>query len=279
GSRALCGTVDPSALDAEDVKGISIRDALLNFGCDPTAISGIARRKGQVLAYCELHIEQGPVLEAENLPLGLVTAINGASRFTVTVQGEAGHAGTVPMDLRHDALCAAAEMVLAVEREARETADLVGTVGRIEAMPGGVNVIPSGARFTLDVRSPSDPVRAQGIRNLESAFERIAAERGVSVTIRRTFDERAAKCDPSLIQQLEATVKRAGIRPLRLSSGAGHDGLAMIELCPIGMLFVRCKGGISHNPAESITAEDADVAMRVLMDFLRHFDPSHLRAS
>jgi allantoate deiminase len=279
GSRAVAGTLDPAALDAEDAQGISLRQALRQFGCDPTEIDRIPRHKEHVLAYCELHIEQGPVLEAEQLPVGVVTAINGASRFTITVEGVAGHAGTVPMRLRHDALCAAAEMILEAERVAQDTDQLVATVGRIEALPGATNVIPSTARFTLDIRSPSDQVRAGAIARLEEAFNRIAGQRQVGLDLRRTYDEPAATCHPALIAQLEAAVGRAGIRPVRLPSGAGHDGLAIIALCPIAMLFVRCKGGISHNPAEAIITADADVAVRVLTDFLRHFDPSRLRAS
>ncbi len=279
GSRTVAGRLDPAALDAEDADRISVREALQQFGCNPMEIPQIPRRKEQVLAYCELHIEQGPVLESERLPVGIVTAINGASRFTIAVEGVAGHAGTVPMSLRRDALCAAAEMILEIERLARNTDQLVATVGRIEALPGATNVIPSSSRFTLDIRSPSDELRAEAIGKLEEAFERIAGQRQVRLDMQRSYDEPAATCHPALIEQLEAAVSRAGIRPLRLPSGAGHDGLAMVALCPIAMLFVRCKGGISHNPAELITTADADVAVRVLIDFLRHFEPSSLRAS
>jgi allantoate deiminase len=143
----------------------------------------------------------------------------------------------------------------------------------MEVMPGAPNVIPSSARFTLDVRSPRDAVRGETIAWLECEFRGIAQRRRVEARLDRSYDEAAAACTPWLIEQLEAAVARCGIRPLRLPSGAGHDGLAMAALCPIGMLFVRCAGGISHNPAESITAEDADVAVRVLLDFLRHFQP------
>jgi allantoate deiminase len=273
GSRTVAGVLDAAALDAEDADRVSVREALQRFGCNPFEIPDVPRRKEDVLGYIELHIEQGPVLEAEDLPVGVVTAIAGASRFTVDVAGVAGHAGTVPMGLRKDALAAAAEMVLAVERAGRETPDLVATVGRIEALPGAVNVIPAGAKFTIDVRSPSDAVRDGAVAGLREKLSGIAGHRGVAVRLERTYDEAAATCAPWLVEQLEAAVTRCGIRPLRLPSGAGHDGLAMAALCPIGMLFVRCEGGISHNPAESITAEDADAAVRVLLDFLRHVHP------
>ena len=273
GSRAVAGTLDPAALDAEDADRVSVREALQQFGCHPFEIPDVPRRKEDVLGYVELHIEQGPVLEAEDLPIGVVTAIAGASRFTVDVTGMAGHAGTVPMRLRKDAGAAAAEMMLAVERTAGETADLVATVGRMEAMPGAVNVIPSAARFTIDIRSPRDPVRNDAITRLSEEMAAIADRRGVELHLTRSYDEAAATCASWLVEQLEEAVGRSGVRPRRLPSGAGHDGLAMINLCPIGMLFLRCKGGISHNPAESITAEDADAAVRVLVDFLRHFEP------
>jgi hydantoinase/carbamoylase family amidase len=273
GSRTVAGVLNASALDAEDADRISVREALQRFGLNPFQIHEVPRRKERVLGYVEAHIEQGPVLEAEDLPVGVVTAINGASRFTVEVEGVAGHAGTVPMRLRRDALAAAAEMVLAIERTAHETEDLVATVGRIEALPGAVNVIPSGARFTLDVRSPDDAVRNRAVAGLERAFQEIARRRNVTVQASKSYDEAAATSAPWLIEQLEAAVRRCGVRPLQLSSGAGHDGLAMIALCPIAMLFVRCKGGVSHNPAESITTADADAAVRVLVDFLSHFQP------
>ncbi|MGH7210086.1 MAG: hydantoinase/carbamoylase family amidase, partial [Acetobacteraceae bacterium] len=227
-----------------------------------------------VLGYVELHIEQGQVLEAEGLPLGVVTAIAGASRLTAEVAGMAGHAGTVPMALRRDALAAAAEMILAIERIGRSTEDLVATVGRIEARPGAVNVIPGGAQFTIDIRSPSDPVRGAAIARIQRELEAIAEHRNLGVKLACSYAEEAATCAPWLVEQLAAAVERSGIKPRHLPSGAGHDGLAMVALCPIGMLFVRCAGGISHNPAEVITAEDAGVAVRVLVDFLRHLTPA-----
>jgi hydantoinase/carbamoylase family amidase len=177
------------------------------------------------------------------------------------------------MELRSDALAAAAEMILAIERVALETDALVATVGKIEALPGAVNVIPAGAHFTLDIRSPGDAVRNSAIARLEEELAAIAHRRGVRVRLTRTYDEPAATCAPWLVTQFSDAVKRTGIQPYRLPSGAGHDGLAMVALCPIGMLFVRCKDGISHNPAEAITADDADAAVRVLIDFIRHFTP------
>jgi allantoate deiminase len=271
GSRAVAGTFDPAALDARDEQGTTLREALIAFGADPTDIAGCARRREDVLGYVELHIEQGPVLEAEDLPLGVVTAINGATRATFTVTGHAGHAGTVPMALRRDALTCAAEIVLGIERRCGAEPDLVGTVGRIEALPGAVNVIPGEARFTLDLRAPRDTQRRDALDDILSSADEIAGRRGLAVAHTVTYDEPAAVCDPGLIAALEAAVEAVGVRPQRLPSGAGHDGLAMVALCPIGMLFLRCRGGVSHHPSESVTADDVDVAVRALVTFLRQY--------
>ncbi|WP_448207417.1 allantoate amidohydrolase [Azospirillum sp. sgz302134] len=272
GSRAIAGRFDPAALEARDRDGVRMADALRAFGGDPDAIAGTARKPGDALAFIELHIEQGPVLEAEGLPLGIVTAINGASRFAVTVRGMAGHAGTVPMPLRRDALAAASEMVLAVERVATSVADLVATVGRIEAKPGAINVIPGETTFTLDVRAPEDFVRHAACTAIRQDLEAIAARRGVEIAIETTHDAAAAPCSPEIVERIEAAVRRAGVRPLHLPSGAGHDAMAFAGVLPMGMVFLRCAGGISHNPAESITAEDADLSVRVLLDLIRHFE-------
>ena len=272
GSRAVAGTFAIETLDVVDAQGVSLEQALRQFGCDPALIAAIGRRPEAVLGYVELHIEQGPVLEQQWLPVGVVTAINGASRFRVEVTGHAGHAGTVPMHLRQDALVVAAEMVLAVERRAAGAGDvgLVATVGSIEAVPGAPNVIPGKVRFTLDVRAPVDADRTKAIEDLSAAFATLAQRRNLQVKIERFYDEAATACDPTLIEALEAAVARAGVRPFRLPSGAGHDAMAIATLCPIAMLFVRCKGGISHHPAEAITTKDAEVALQVLLDFLRH---------
>jgi allantoate deiminase len=271
GSRAVAGTFDPVALDASDEQGTTLRDALVAFGVDPADIALCARRREDVLGYVELHIEQGPVLEAQDVPLGVVTAINGATRATFTLTGEAGHAGTVPMALRRDALTGAAEIVLGIERRCGAEPDLVGTVGRIEALPGAVNVIPGEARFTIDLRAPRDAQRRDALDDILSSADGIAGRRGLAVAHSITYDEPAAVCDPRLIAALEAAVEAVGVRPLRLPSGAGHDGLAMVALCPIGMLFLRCRGGVSHHPAESVTAQDVDVAVRALVIFLRQY--------
>ena len=270
-SRALAGTLDAAGIEAKDENGISIHRALLTFGCDPTEWTSLKRDPSTVLGYVEMHIEQGPVLEAEHLAVGVVTAINGASRWTLTVSGEAGHAGTVPMKLRHDALTAAAEMALAIERLGATDANTVATVGRFNVEPGAVNVIPAKVRFTLDARSPDDAVRAKMVDEIAAACKAIATRRGVQLSIDRFFESKATPMASSFINGLSDAIARHQIASRLLPSGAGHDAMAMAELCPAGMLFVRCKDGISHSPLESMTAEDCDVAISVLLDFLRHF--------
>ena len=270
-SRALAGTLDAAGLEAKDENGISIHRALLDFAGDPSEWASLKRDPASVLGYVEMHIEQGPVLEAENLSVGIVTAINGASRWTLSVSGEAGHAGTVPMKLRHDALTAAAEMALAIERLGAQDANTVATVGRFNIEPGAVNVIPSKTRFTLDARSPDDAVRARMVEEIAATCKAIANRRGVQLTIDRFFDSKATPMASTLIAGLSDAVSRHQIAPRLLPSGAGHDAMAMAELCPAGMLFVRCKGGISHSPLEAMTAEDCDVAISVFLDFVRNF--------
>lgn len=276
GSRAIAGTFDQTTLSLRDKEGISLREALAGFGCDAAKVAEVARRKGQVLAFVELHIEQGPVLEDAGLPVGAVSAINGASRLSVEVRGTANHAGTVPMHLRRDALAAAAEMMLAVESRGRAEPELVATVGRVDVMPGAVNVIPGLVRFTMDVRSPSDAARRRAVADIDRRIGEIAAARGVEIAITLTHEAAACRCAPPLIEAIGQAIGRAGLPVRELPSGAGHDAMAFGRLCPVGMIFVRCEKGISHNPAEAITVEDADVSMRVLLDFIRHFDASRL---
>jgi allantoate deiminase len=273
GSRAIAGTLDPKILETKDAKGTSISQALRDFGLDPQRIPAVAKRKGQVLAYAELHIEQGPVLEAEGLPVGVVTAINGFSRLRVTLRGEAGHAGTVPMGLRRDALAAAAECVLAVEKIASAHPELVGTVGRIEARPGAINVIPGEVQFTVDARAPQDTLRSEAVAAIHLEIERIAKRRTIEAEIESLQEFGSSSCAPWLMAQLEQAVAAEGVKLRRLPSGAGHDGMAIKAIADIAMLFVRCKGGISHNPAESITAGDAGIAARSLLRFIENFHP------
>ena len=273
GSRAVAGTFDTAVLAAVDAEGISMADALRAFGLDPARIGDAARKRDEVLAYVELHIEQGPVLEREGLPVGIVTAINGAARYTVEINGEAGHAGTVPMHGRRDALAGAAEAVLAVERICGDRPGVVGTVGRLSALPGALNVIPGVARFTIDVRAPDDAEREAAEQAIEQAIEGICAHRGLRAGVERLHASRATPCAPWLMAQLEAAVTARGLAVRRLASGAGHDAMAMRDLTDVAMLFIPCAGGISHNPRETAGADDIAAGGEVLLHFIRAFKP------
>lgn len=273
GSRAVAGTFDPAALEAKDAAGVTLAQALRDFGLDPARVGEAAKKREDVLAYAELHIEQGPVLEAEGLAVGVVTAINGFTRMAVTLQGVAGHAGTVPMNLRRDALVAAAECALAVERIGSSEPELVATVGRMEVLPGAINVVPGEARFTIDVRAPADPQRLRAADAIRAEIAALCARRKVDARIVELQQQGVAACAPWLVEQMAAALRAEGLRDFRLPSGAGHDGQAIQAIAGIGMLFVRCEKGISHNPAEAITAEDAEAGARVLLRFIEDFEP------
>jgi len=264
-SYALAGRYNPAWLDSRDEHGVSLREALVAFGGNPDGIAELARNSRNIIGYLEVHIEQGPVLERENLPIGIVSAINGVSRARLRVTGEAGHAGTVPMPMRRDALAATAEMICAVERIGATRTDTVATVGAATVRPNAVNVIPAQVDFTLDARSPDDVMRHTMVADIMTECEAIAVKRGVSLTVEPFMDSPATRMDADLSAALEEAARGLGVRPLRLASGAGHDAVAMATLCPSAMLFVRCKDGISHNPAESITAEDAGIAVEALI--------------
>ena len=273
GSRAVAGTFKREVLDSVDASGVRMRDAMREFGLDPDRLQQAARQRNDVLAFVELHIEQGPVLEAEGLPAGVVTAINGATRLAVEVDGLAGHAGTVPMNLRQDALTAAAECVLAIERRCGSAGELVGTVGKLETLPGAVNVIPGKVRFTVDIRSPRDSDRLEAVTEVVAQMQSIAKRRSVAIKVTKTHEGGVAACAPWLMGQIGTAIAAEGIAVRMLPSGAGHDGMAMIELCDIGMLFLRCKKGISHNPAEAISAVDVETGVRVFLRFIEDFQP------
>ena len=271
GSEAVAGTFDRATLTRADDRGLTMEQAIRAYGLDPDRIGEAAMRREDVLAYVEFHIEQGPVLEGWGLPVGCVTSISGATRYEVTIGGEAGHAGTVPMTARKDALAAAAECVLAVETRCAGEPGLVGTVGRIEARPGAINVIPGRAVFTIDIRAPEDAQRLAAAEDVLRQLDTIAAKRGVTLTARKIYDMAATPCATWLMAQVDAAIAGEGITPFHLPSGAGHDGMAMIAIADIGMIFLRCEKGISHNPAEAISVEDAETGARVLLRFIENF--------
>jgi allantoate deiminase len=268
GSQVVAGRFDSRNLALLDADGISMADAIRSFGGDPDGLAGDRRRADDLLGYCEVHIEQGPVLEAENLPVGVVAAIAGQSRFSVGFAGEAGHAGTVPMELRHDALAAAAELVLAVEALARQTPGLVATVGQLDVRPSASNVIPGLATLSLDVRHQADAQRERAVQQLHERAGQIAAARKVALSWQLVQENPAVLCTPALVDLLTRAVETCGYPARLLPSGAGHDGVMLSSLTAIAMLFVRCQGGISHNPAEAVAQQDVAVAIEVLSRFL-----------
>lgn len=267
-SEALAGAYDPAWLDARDSEGVKLGDALLAFGGDPGGIAALARKPGSIQAYLEVHIEQGPVLEAENEPVGIVTAINAQSRARVRVTGEAGHAGTVPMALRKDALTAAAEMALALEQIAAGYELAVGTVGVLRPEPGATNVVPGAAEFTIDYRAPKNETLAAMETEIRSRFAEIAARRGVGLEIAPYAKADAVPMDPRLQDAFTAGIARSGsnIAGRRLPSGAGHDAMTMAAIAPAAMLFVRNEKGISHSPLENMSEADAGIAIKVLLE-------------
>lgn len=273
GSKAIAGTFDMKALEARDGDDIGMADALRSFGTDPDTIPELARRSEDILAFVELHIEQGPVLEEEQLALGVVTAIAGGTRLSATIKGFAGHAGTVPMDRRSDALAAAAQSILAVETYCSSKPGLVGTVGRISAAPGAVNVIPGEAVFTIDIRAGEDALRKRAVKDVRAEIESICEKRGVELSVEVIHESDGCQCAPWLMDQLESALRHCGHPAKRLMSGAGHDGMAMAHLTDVGMLFVRCEGGISHHPAELITEADAGACAQALLTFIQKFEP------
>jgi allantoate deiminase len=267
GSRAVAGTFDDADLGRTDAAGVTMAEAISAFGGDPSRI-GDDRWQGHLLGYVEVHIEQGPVLERLGLPVGVVTAIAGQARYRITFKGLAGHAGTVPMHGRRDALAAAAEFLLAVEAEGASHDGLVATVGQLSVYPGASNVIPGEAALSLDIRHPDDGSRLESTRQILERAGEIASRRGVETSAQLLGENPSVPCSSDLQSLLASAIVAAGLEPLRLASGAGHDAVPMSTLTDVAMLFVRCKGGISHNPAESVTADDVAVAIDVLARFL-----------
>lgn len=270
-SSACAGVFDSKVLTLKDRAGITIADAIKSYGKDPGAIPGAAYRPAEVAGYVEVHIEQGPRLEAAEEPLADVEGIVGQSRLQVVLTGEAGHAGTVPMPLRRDALAGAAEITLAVESIARGYAGMVGTVGRLVADPGATNIIAGKATFSIDLRCISDDDRRAALRRIEAEADAVAGRRKLNIAIDHLLDIAAMRCDAGLQTIIRDAIADVGGRALVLPSGAGHDAQVMARLCPSSMIFVRCRGGISHNPAEYASPHDMGLAVAALIRFIERF--------
>lgn len=275
GSEGYTGRLKAKTLVLRDSTGVSVGDALKEFGGGNFSLPKAAHSRGDLLGYVEVHIEQGPVLEAKGLAVGVVSAIAGQSRFKLTWTGQAGHAGTTPMALRRDALTGAAEFALAVEKRARGMTGLVATVGALAVSPGAANVIPGQVVHTLDVRQACDAKRRAALLEFGKVAARIAKQRGLTVAWQRTQDNGAVDCSPGLTALLERSVKAVQGKSLSLVSGAGHDGVVMSALTPVAMLFVRCRDGLSHHPDEYASAADLEIALRVMVDFLQRMAQQH----
>jgi allantoate deiminase len=260
GSRALVGRLDDELLNRKDQMGVCVRQAIQDFGLDPREIPE-AGLSGDTLGYVEFHIEQGPVLDDLERPLGVVEAIAGQSRLEFIFIGSVNHAGTTPMNRRHDAIAAAAEWITAVEHEATQTDGLLATIGSVTAKPGAANVIAGETRLTLDVRHGSDEVRMCAVETLVRLAEAIAGRRGLTVTHTTRLTQRSVAMDGPLMNQIEEAIRRAGCEPCRMVSGAGHDAMILAEKVPASMIFLRTPHGISHDPAESVRVEDVAKAI------------------
>ena len=281
-SRAVVSGLDPKLLEKRDAQGVSLGDAMRGAGLEPARAGEARIDPAKLAAYLEVHIEQGPVLLSEGHALGVVTSIAAGARHAMTVIGEAGHAGTVPMPMRHDALAAAAEMVLAVERRCSAGGSLVGTVGLLEVKDGTGNVIPGQVRFMVDIRAGDGETLAAAQRDVFAELDAIARRRGVRLEGNRTHDVRAVPCTPWIQDQIARAIERAtGKSPARrLPSGAGHDAMILAEVTDVGMMFVRCgAGGVSHNPAEIVSGEDAALALGALLALIRAFTPLQARGA
>jgi allantoate deiminase len=276
GSKAMAGKFDAAWWSKADKEGITLREATNAFGGDASQVNSLKRDSQKYLGFIESHIEQGPVLLNEGLSVGVVTAIAGATRVRVNVKGLAGHAGTVPMPVRQDALVAAAEMIQEIERfcAAGKNA-LVGTVGKLEVVGGGaMNVIPGEVNFTVDVRSGVDATRLAAVDALNKSCSAIATRRKVELTWDAFFHLEAATCDDAHQAHWANAIAAQNVTVRHLPSGAGHDAMSFAGVMPLSMLFVRCgNGGISHNPLETMTADDAEIATNVMLHFLTHFQP------
>ena len=270
GSKVMAGKFNEKELKRFDARGISLSDAIRNFGGDPDKLKTAARDPHQLLGYAEIHIEQGPVLEKKDQPVGVVSAISGQSRVKVRFFGQAGHAGTTPMNLRRDALAAAAEFITAVEARAKAHPGLVATVGQVEARPGASNVIAGDVLLTVDVRHQQDNVRNSACVGLQETAARIGDKRSITVDWEVVQEMQSTHCSRDLTSMLAKSARPHLAEVTELPSGAGHDAAIMGDITPVAMLFVRCKGGISHHPDESVTTDDVEVAIAVMNEFLQH---------
>ena len=274
GSRAVAGRFDPALLALKDAQGLTMEQVIRDFGLDPGKVADAAI-SAAIRGFVEIHIEQGPVLESQNLSLAAVTAISGQTRMTLEFRGQANHAGTTPMTLRRDALATAAEWIATVETLARQTQDLVATVGKMEVEPNAGNVVPGMARVSLDVRHVHDSTRVGAATSLLESAEAIANRRGLQLEVKHQLDQPAVPMDERLTAFLAEAMEAAGLPPKRMPSGAGHDAMVMAAKMPATMLFLRSPGGISHHPAEAVREQELVAALEIAGSFLRRIASEH----
>ncbi|BDG30513.1 Zn-dependent hydrolase [Parageobacillus thermoglucosidasius] len=264
GSRGMAGTLSEEELVHQDKHGISLAAAMEEAGLDPGKIGKAARRKGSVKAYVELHIEQGRVLEQANLPVGIVTGIAGLIWAKLTVKGKAEHAGATPMPIRRDPLVAAAQIIQVIEQEAKKTGTTVGTVGQMQVFPGGINIIPERVEFSLDLRDLDAAVRDSVFLSIIERAKQIGNERNVDVAVELLQKMPPVLCSEIVQNAAKEACRQLGFDVFTLPSGASHDGVQLAGLCPIGMIFVRSKDGVSHSPEEWSSKEDCAAGANVL---------------
>jgi allantoate deiminase len=270
GSRAVAGRFDAALLELTDTDGVRMDEAIRAFGLDPAVIDA-AVMSADATGFVEIHIEQGPVLDVEGLPLAAVTAIAGQTRLNLTFKGQPNHAGTTPMHLRRDALAAAAEWMVEVEALARRTDGLVATVGRITVDPNATNVVPGRVHVSLDARHAADAIRTAAIEEVVAKANGIAATRKVTLERTNWLDQPSVPMDERLTAMLAEAIEAAGYESKRMPSGAGHDAMVMAAKVPAAMLFLRSREGISHHPAEAVNVEDVEAALLVGKLFLKRF--------
>ncbi len=269
-SLAAVGALGPEHVARVDQAGISLSQAIESFGLNPNNIAQTCRLRPNTRAALEVHIEQGPVLESENLPLGVVDTIIGQSRLELTFTGQANHAGTTPMPLRRDPLVVAAQWIVEVDRFASGYKQLVATVGRVEVSPGAVNVVPGEVRVSLDVRHPNDESRHATVGRLLTKAEHLGASRGVRVQVKVLSEQTAVPLSAPLAEGLEAAAQLAGYSTKRMYSGAGHDAMILAPHVPTALLFVRSPGGLSHHPEEAVLERDVEAALATVLELVQH---------
>jgi len=272
-SLAVTGKLAPELLTRTDANGVTVAQAIKDFGLNPDNIAATCPLAPHTFAAIEVHIEQGPVLEAQDASIAVVESIIGQSRLHLTFTGQSNHAGTTPMALRRDALAAAAQWVTEVERYAASYTQLVATVGRLEVAPGAINVVPGSVRATLDVRHPKDESRHAAVAHLLTKAESAAALRGVTVSATLDSEQKAVPMNRELTVKLHQAAERAGFDAQSIFSGAGHDAMILAPAVPTAMLFLRSPGGLSHHPDESVREEDVEAALATLLNLLLHLHP------